>query len=396
MKRLLTRLVTAIFTPALQLALSRLVLRFGPRSIRFGDLVFVYHWQDVRDVLHRDEDFLIAPVNAERIVAVSGPFILGMDRSPDLFRQRTCIYNAMRDADFRLIEDTLAAGIADCLKQARQHGGKLDVVNGYARRIAGRTASAYFGVAGPDEASTQRVIRAIFYESFLNVANDPEVRTAGIAAGHELATWTSLEIERRRQSGNLGHDVLGRLMHHAPASGFDDGAVRWMFSGLIVGAVDTTATVTANIIKEVIDDPHLLASIRRDLNDSTALRGWCWDTLRRRPHNPAIVRSAGPSAKLAGRDVKPGSRVTALTLAAMQDPAAFPNPKVMRPDRPDQYYMHFGHGLHECAGRQINARQIPALVGALVASGVSGSADIRFEGPFPNELMVQLGGGANS
>ena len=142
MKRLLARLFAAIFTPPVQVALSRLVLRFGPRLIRFGDFVFVYRWQDVYDVLHRDEDFLIAPVNGERITAVSGPFILGMDRSPELFRQRECVYKAMREADFGLIGSNLTAGIADCLAQARQNGGKIDVVNGYSRRVAARTSCA--------------------------------------------------------------------------------------------------------------------------------------------------------------------------------------------------------------------------------------------------------------
>lgn len=394
MKRFLLRLATAIFTPPLQVALARLFLRFGPRIVRLGDLVFVTHWQDVYDVLHRDEDFLIAPVNGERIAAVSGPFILGMDRSPELFRQRECVYNAMRDADFQLIGDALTAGIAGCLEDARRNGGKIDVVNGYARRVAGRTACAYFGVSGPDEANTLRVMRAIFYETFLNVGNDADVRRAGIAAGRELSAWLAAQVERRRKSGVLGNDVLGRLMHHAPASGFDDVAVRWMLSGLIVGAVDTTATVTANIVKEIAGDPQLQASMRRDLDNPDALRGWCWEALRRRPHNPVVLRSAGPSAQVAGRAVKPGSKVYAVTLAAMQDPAAFPDPKLARPDRAGNLYMHFGHGLHECAGRQINARQIPALVGALVREGISEAGGIRFDGPFPDELVVRLGGGA--
>jgi cytochrome P450 len=392
MKRLLLRLLTALFTPARQVALARLVLRFGPRSVRLGNTLLLYRWQDVRDALHRDEDFLIAPVNRERIVAVSGPFILGMDRSPELFQQRTCVYNAMHDADFGLIDKGLAAGIADCLQQARKAGGKLDVVNGYARRVAGQTACAYFGVSGPDEASTLRVMRAIFYETFLNVANDPDVRSAGIAAGGELSVWIRTAIDRRRKSGSLEHDVLSRLLHHAVPLGLDDEAVRWMLSGLIVGAVDTTATVTANIVKEIVDDRQLLASMQRDLGNQAALRGWCWEALRRRPHNALILRSAGSSGQVAERAVKPGTRVYAVTIAAMQDPAAFPDPKLLRPDRPDHVYMHFGHGLHECAGRQINAVQVPALVAALVAEGVSGAAGIRFDGPFPDTLMVKLGG----
>lgn len=392
MRRLLSRLVAAVLTPPVQVALARLLLRLGSRTLRLGNFLLVYRWQDVHEVLHKDEDFLIGPVNEKRIVAVSGPFILGMDRSPELYRQRSCVYNAMRDADFTLIERNLSAGIADCLEKARRGGGRLDVVNGYARLIAGRTASAFFGIAGPDEVSTLRVMRAVFHATFLNVTDDEKIRDIGIAAGKELSQWIDAEVAHRRRSGALGLDVLGRLMHHAPALGFTDEAVQWMLSGLIVGAVDTTATVTANIIKEAISDRELLDSMRLALNDMPILRGWCWEALRRRPHNPAVVRSAGPAAQAAGRAVKPGTLVYALTCGAMQDPAAFPNPGILRPDRPPERYMHFGHGLHECAGRKINAYQIPRLVGALVDAGVSGSAGIRFSGPFPDELMVQIGG----
>jgi len=156
MKQLLLQLFTAIFTPGVQVMLARLAVRFGPRTLSFGELLVVLRWEDVREVLHRDQDFLIAPINAERITAVSGPFILGMDRSPELFRQRSCVYSAMRDADPKLVEDALKAGIEDCLSVARQNGGRLDVVNGYARLIAGRTACAFFGVKGPDEPATLR------------------------------------------------------------------------------------------------------------------------------------------------------------------------------------------------------------------------------------------------
>ena len=43
-------------------------------------IVLATRHEDVMEVLKRDLDFLIAPVNAERMEQVNGPFILGMDR----------------------------------------------------------------------------------------------------------------------------------------------------------------------------------------------------------------------------------------------------------------------------------------------------------------------------
>ena len=69
----------------------------------------------------------------------------------------------------------------------------------------------------------------------------------------------------------------------------------------------------------------------------------------------------------------------------------FPHPASMRPDRPLDLYLHFGSGLHRCSGRQFNARHIPLLVGTLLRHGASRPHDMRFRGPFPDRLIVQLG-----
>jgi hypothetical protein len=47
-----------------------------------GKRAIVTRHPDVIEVLNRDSDFTIAEVNEARINASDGPFILGMDRSP--------------------------------------------------------------------------------------------------------------------------------------------------------------------------------------------------------------------------------------------------------------------------------------------------------------------------
>jgi cytochrome P450 len=120
------------------------------------------------------------------------------------------------------------------------------------------------------------------------------------------------------------------------------------------------------------------------------LRAFCWEALRRRPHNPLLVRVAAEGAQFGGRPVAAGTRVYAITLTAMQDPAAFPNPRKMDPCRPADRYLHFGRGLHHCAGRDLNALQIPLLVGELIPHLAPGVSEIEFDGPFPDRLTVNL------
>jgi cytochrome P450 len=72
----------------------------------------------------------------------------------------------------------------------------------------------------------------------------------------------------------------------------------------------------------------------------------------------------------------------------MLDASVFPDPQVLNPTRPTRPYLHFGGGLHPCAGRDINAFQIPLLVGRLVRRGVKSVGAISWAGPFPDHLPV--------
>jgi cytochrome P450 len=75
----------------------------------------------------------------------------------------------------------------------------------------------------------------------------------------------------------------------------------------------------------------------------------------------------------------------------MLDAEAFPDPQYLRPDRPPAAYLHFGGGLHPCAGRTVNAFQIPALVGALMRRGIKSVGRMQWAGAFPAHLPVRLG-----
>jgi cytochrome P450 len=112
--------------------------------------------------------------------------------------------------------------------------------------------------------------------------------------------------------------------------------------------------------------------------------------LRRWPHNPIVIRRAVTDTVFNTVEVKSGDQVIAWTQAAMMDPTVFPRPGLLRPDRPSATYLHFGGGLHPCAGRVVNAFQIPLLVGALLRRDIASAGSIAWAGPFPNHLSVHL------
>jgi cytochrome P450 len=369
---------------------ARFAARYLPPTLSFRNYKVVFRWADVADVLARDGDFRIAPINQKRIEGVMGPFILGMDRSKELFAQRVAVYDAMKGADLAPIRRILKTEPNELLAAASV-GGQIDVVNGYARKVAGHVATALFGIGGPSEADLLRVARAVFHETFLNLTDDETIRNRGIAAGQELKGWIAAERAARINRGELGNDVLGRLLEKEQAGVLNDAEVAHVLAGLLVGSIDTTATAVSNIVVEILSDWALAENIRRDLDDRRRLYGWCWEALRRRPHNPLVFREAVEGATIGGETVPAGTRVLAFTLAAMQDERVFDRPETLDPDRPPHLYMHFGRGMHECAGRDVNALQIPALIAALMRFNPSGRVRVKNAGPFPDQFVVRIG-----
>ena len=381
---LLASLLAGPTVPALAARLGAKIAAWWCDPIRFGDIVIVARHANVMEVLHRDLDFLIAPVNEKRIVEVNGPFVLGMDRSATLVLERRALYEALAAVDLapirHAIEDEAARRVAGA-------GDEIDVVDAYARPIAAHTATALFGIRGSDERTFMDVARAIFGHVFLNVTDDEDIRQRALRAAALMKAWFDDEIRRRRKSGDLGNDMMGALM---AAGTVDDEGVRRTLGGMLVGSIDTTASSVTKIVAMIAADNSLAKRVAADVDDDAPLAGWCREALRRWPHNPIVLRQAGAKTSLADKEIKPGDRIFAWTQAAMLDAEVFPDPQYLRPDRPPAVYLHFGGGLHPCAGRAVNAFQIPALVGALVKRGIKSTGTMQWAGPFPAHLPLRF------
>ena len=344
---------------------------------------------DVSDMLRRDLDFIIAPINASRINAVNGgPFVLGMDRSPQLMREREALYSALAQIDLTAIARAVRA---DAAARIAARGARFDAIGDYARPVAAATARRLFGIDPPDEELFVEAVRSIFAHTFLNLGGDKQVEARALAAAPLMHDWFAAEIARRIGAGETGDDLMGILLREGK---LDTEGVRRTLGGMLVGSIDTTATTFAHVFCVIAPDPALRERTVAAWNAGTDIYGLCLDALRRWPHNPIVLREAAADTVLGGVAVKSGTRVIAWTEAAMQDPEAFPDPARVLPDRPAAAYLHYGAGLHPCAGRAVNAVQIPALVGALLAAGAERDGSIAWAGPFPDRLPVRIAGGA--
>ena len=378
---------TAVLRPILN------VLRRHKPVLTFGRKALATSHAAVTDVLARDTDFTIEPINAPRINRLDGPFILGMDRGPQYDREQAALRKAVRPYDLERVRTQAAARAAELIDAARPLG-RIDVVGSYARLVAARTVADYFGMPGPNEPTLLRWMRATFQDVFLNVGNDAAVTAAAGAAGKELRAFEDALISAREADLGDRDDVLTRLVQMRGEGGWlDHDAIRRNLGGMIVGAVDTTSKFVTLAMNQLVQRPRELAEARAaaDAGDLDRVRQYAYEAVRFDPHNAFLLRHAAHDAVIAGKKIKSGSAVLVSVLSAMFDPAAYPEPNAFRTDR--EAYLHFGYGMHTCFGVRINAVQIPELVGGLVrlpglrrARGKSGR--IVWDGPFPERFVL--------
>lgn len=359
----------------------------------FGKKVLTTSHQAVTDVLARDTDFTISQINSPRIDRLDGPFILGMDRSPEYDREEAALRRAVRPEDLEHVRSLVRANAAELIDAARPRL-HIDVVNGYARLVAARTVADYFGTPGPDEPTLMRWMRRTFQDVFLNIGNDKRVSGAAAQAGKELLAYENALISALEQNPGDRDDIVTRLVR-MEQGWLDHNAVRRNLGGMIVGAVDTTSKFVTLAINQLLDRPKELGEAREAAiaNDVERVRHYTYEAIRFDPHNAFLLRYAPKETQLAGKTIKANSAVLISVLSAMFDPDGFPDPQSFRIDR--ERYLHFGEGLHTCFGLRINAVQIPELMAGLLRlpnlrreEGARGR--IAWDGPFPEHLVLQF------
>ncbi|WP_426291525.1 cytochrome P450 [Sphingomonas sp. TWP1-3-1] len=352
--------------------------------MRIGNTVITARHATIMEALARDLDFIIEPVNASKFDQIGYHFILGMDRSPELIAERRILYAALSKVDFAPLKAAAASRAAIIL--AKAGAGPLDAVADYARPIAAQTASALFGIAPDDRETFMDAARAIFGNSFLNAGGDQSMSDRAVLAANILSEWFEEEIPKRRSGETRRADLMNALI----ASGASDDLVRRTLGGMLVGAIDTTATCVAKVMAVLMSDQKLLHRATADRANPALMSGWCNEALRRWPHGPILLRQAARDTILEGVSIKAGDRVILWTEAAMLDDQAFPEPHELHPERPGAVYFHFGGGLHPCAGRSVNAWQIPMLIAGLLAHRPQRRGRIDWAGPFPASLPITL------
>lgn len=360
----------------------------------------VSRFDDVQEVLSRDDVFQVTYGEKMEIVAGGENFFLGMPNSPQYERDVSHMRCAIRRED---VEKIIAPFVLETARrQVMEAKGKLNVVTQLGQVVPVRLIAEYFGCPPASESELAGWATMIFQFLFADLNNDPAVGQAARDAASKTRDYLDRAVAARKARPNQKDDVLGRClaMQQIGLPGMGDLAIRNNLLGLIVGAIPTTSKCCAQALDELLKRPAEFAGAQAAAvaGDDALLARYVFEALRFNPNNPALFRLAGEDYALArgqihGVTIPKGTIVVALTQSAMFDGRKVDKPGEFRFDRPSYIYMHFGYGLHSCFGRYINQVQIPGILKPLLTSkaierapGEAGK--LVYQGPFPSALNV--------
>jgi cytochrome P450 len=373
--------------------------------VHYKKYAFVFRYSDVLEVLKRDKDFLIAPINAQNIQRHIGPFMLGMDESPRLEHEHKAMYAIVKREDQARIRAFVRKEASSIIAAAKAKGGKFDLITEFTRIVPLRMVGDYFGISGCEEAEMLRWNRLIFWDIFVNFKDEPVLREQALTASGALKAYMEEIIQNRIALRDAGHslpdDLVSRLVlaQNGDGPSLDADGIRRNLAGSLLGAEEPISRVCVQALDVLLQRPKALAMAQAAAmkDDVETVGRILFDALRFKPSNPVLIRKAeqaqyiGPEGGKKRR-IKASKTVYAVTLSAMFDPKAFPDPEEIKSDRPYDHYLHFGWGQHVCYGSYVNYVAIPEMMTALLKEGQSlrQLGPPSYEGTFPDKWIWEF------
>jgi len=362
------------------------------------NFALVTRFDDVQEVLARDDVFQVLYGEKMRVVTGGQDFFLGMQNSPEYTRDVSHMRSVVRREDIPgkivpFVQKTASNVVAGV-------GSQLDVVKQLSQTVPARLIGDYFGCTPTSEAELAQWATVIFQYLFTDLDNDPALGKAAADAAAKTRSWLDKTIAERKARPFAKDDVLARCLalQSAGLPAMDDVSIRNNLLGLLVGAIPTTSKCSAQALDQLLDRPEQLkgAQSAAASDDDPLMAKYVFEALRFNPNNPGVFRSTAEDYLLAKGSlhatlIRKGTFVVALTQSAMFDERMIEQPNDFHIDRPAYLDMHFGYGLHTCFGQYINRVQIPGILKPVLRRpGLHRGGALQYSGPFPSSLLVSF------
>ncbi|MER7968402.1 cytochrome P450 [Streptomyces sp. NPDC096080] len=248
------------------------------------------------------------------------------------------------------IADRLLDGMA-------AQGPPADLVRHLSDQLPELTVLDLLGIPRADWPPTRHRLRLLLGTGAGGGADAAAAKTALRAYFHELVR------ERRRVPGD---DLISALAAAADGSDvLDDDELAVMALTLTLSGVDTATCQISDIAYLLLTRPELADDVRAGRR---RLPDVLHELLRVIPFRKGvgIPRVALEDVVMDGVLIRAGEYVHVSYLAANRDPARYPRPHVLDPDRTALPHMTFGWGGHRCVAVPLALTELEVAVGGLL------------------------------
>ncbi len=383
--------------------------RFKPVA-SLGGIIHISRDSEVREVLHRTNDFR-APFGPEMRALGEGPtFLLGLD-GEDHAKSHAILARVVLARDAEMMADMSREFSAALLAN---HPGRIDVINDLIKRVPAEICIRYFGLNCQDADSFADWTLAISALLFGDPMGDETVRELAFQARDKMSALFDDAIARIRKDVLQPADTIEaadtlvhRLLIAQRSEGFDDTELRAILMGMASGFIPTNSIAASNMLSVILDQPEALARARDAArnDDADLMRKVILEAGRLKPTlSPGQWRYCPHETTIDvdGKEhtIPAGSTLLVSTMSAMRDRRVWEDAGEFRLDRTNQDGswqepdLLFGLGPHVCIGKHMAIAQISALFGELfklanlrTANGKAGK--VQYLSLFPRNLVME-------
>ncbi|WP_054311847.1 cytochrome P450 [Mesorhizobium sp. 1M-11] len=394
--------------------------RFFPR-VRWGKVVFLTRFEDVREVLERQDEFETPYGRELREFSGGFDFLLSLKDGKLYREQKSVVLSAFPPEEV----DTRVRKIAvERSREIVSHAGeKFDAASELMRIVPVLICRDYYGLDIEDPRQFGDWAISINQILFGDWGADAVTRELAVAGAASLFATIDRSITIAEDAIKLGDEVdtpLGRLVrmaqsdkdnpfkrvmeivHETNPQATDREVVRSIMVGMVVGFAPTNLLGGINCLDAVLSRPEIFDYIKRAIKDkdNTRLDKAILEAMRFKPHWIWPWRYASEAKTIGVKRGRPysipaGVAVLPATRSAMFDESVVNDPWAFNPDRSLSENMVFGVGIHRCIGAAIASVQIAEAFRALFekpgfrrARGKEGK--LTRLGPYPDRLMVEF------
>ncbi len=321
-----------------------------------NDLYLVARYKEVSEVLRQPLRFVssrgVSPIPKVNEILVGST----LNSDPPIHDETRAVTSepllpgALRDVEPRL--KASADGLVETLCERRE----FDAIADFAQYLPVTIVAELVGL--PRAVDSDQMLK--WASAAFNLFGTDNART--VQAFEDLKTLRDFLLEYGRPEKLAEGGWAKRIFEVGPERGFSQELCAQLMRDYINPSLDTTISVTGQIIKFLADNPGQWEKIR---GDATLIPNAVEEAVRLATPIRAFTRYAIEDIEVSGHVIPKDERVIVCYASANRDPRKYANPEAFDVSRDVHDHVGFGQGVHMCMGMHLARREMILLLEAL-------------------------------